>query len=217
MYQMSKKAAFSNRERRLVWLLASGALNAMKSCDPSQSYWKIIDNYNRSFPNPNDHQIEVDLGRTFPGEEFYSDPEIIDQLRRVAIAYSVRNPEIGYCQGFNFIIGRFLKIMSEEEAFWMLTCLLESFMPIDYYSKMVGVIIDHNILNDLIQDRMPDLFEHMQRAFFDPKMVTFQWLSCLFAYNFSFHVIARIWDLFFLKGSKILFRVSLAILHMMKS
>ena len=51
---------------------------------------------------------------------------------------------------------------------------------------------------------------------FEPKVVTFQWFSCLFAYNFSADVIYRIWDLFFLKGSKILFRVSLAIMHIMK-
>ena len=48
--------------------------------------------------------------------------------------------------------------MNEEESFWMLTQLLESFMPIDYYSKMVGVIIDHNILNELIEDRIEDLY-----------------------------------------------------------
>ena len=61
IYQMSKKAAFKDFERKQAWLLASGAQNAMLSCHPTQSYWKIIDNYNRSFPNPNDHQIEVDL------------------------------------------------------------------------------------------------------------------------------------------------------------
>ena len=55
MYQLSKKATYTNIERRQCWLLASGALNSMYSCHPSQSYWKIIDNYDRSFPNPNDH------------------------------------------------------------------------------------------------------------------------------------------------------------------
>ena len=64
-------------------------------------------------------------------------------------------------------------IMSEEESFWMLANLLESFMPIDYYSKMVGVIVDHNILNALIEERIPDLYEHLTSAMFDPKMVTF--------------------------------------------
>ena len=48
--------------------------------------------------------------------------------------------------------------MSEEESFWMLTHLIETFIPIDYYSKLVGAINDHNILNYLIEERMPDLW-----------------------------------------------------------
>jgi len=213
---MSKKPAFTDEERRQVWLLASGALNAMQSCHESQGYWSIIENFDRQFPNPNDHQIHVDLTRTFPGEDEYQNKEMIEKLRRVCKAYSVRNPEIGYCQGFNFIVGRFLKIMSEEEAFWMLTMLLESFIPLDYYAKLIGVLIDNNILKALIEERMPDLHSHLEEQFYDPSSVTFQWICCLFANNFSYHVIAKIWDLFFLKGSKILFRISLAMLHMMK-
>ena len=46
-------------------------------------------------------------------------------------------------------------------------------MSIDYYSKMVGVIVDHNILNVLIEEKIPDLYEHLSAAMFDPKMVTF--------------------------------------------
>ena len=78
MYQISKKPSYTEFERRQIWLLSSGALNAMLSAHPTQSYWKIIDSYNRSFPNPNDHQIDVDLERTFPGEDFYSDKEILE-------------------------------------------------------------------------------------------------------------------------------------------
>ena len=40
--------------------------------------------------------------------------------------------------------------MEEEQAFWMLTSLLENFIPIDYYSNMIGVMVDHNILNKFI-------------------------------------------------------------------
>jgi hypothetical protein len=43
-------------------------------------------------------------------------------LRRVLRAYSYYDPEVGYCQGMNFIAGMFLTIMSEEEAFWLLVC-----------------------------------------------------------------------------------------------
>lgn len=30
----------------------------------------------------------------------------------------------------------------EEEAFWIFTMMVESILPIDYYSNMVGVLID---------------------------------------------------------------------------
>lgn len=59
--------------------------------------------------------------------------------------------------------------MDEEQAFWMLTSLLENFIPIDYYSNMIGVMVDHNILNHFIEDRIPDLYHHMMNNFFDPK------------------------------------------------
>ena len=137
-------------------------------------------------------------------------------MRRVCLAYTIRNPEVGYCQGFNFIVGRLLRIMSEEEAFWMMSSLLESFLPLDYYCKMMGVILDHNILSELIKEKLPDLFDFLMDAMCDPKNHTFQWFSCLFSYNFSAEVTSRIWDLFFLKGAKILFRISLAILHIIK-
>jgi hypothetical protein len=43
-------------------------------------------------------------------------------LRRVLRAYSYYDPEVGYCQGMNFIAGMFLTQMNEEEAFWLLVC-----------------------------------------------------------------------------------------------
>lgn len=86
----------------------------MRSCDKSTSYSAILIHYDRSFPNPNYQQIQVDLHRTFPDEEFYKDPIILKTMENILGAYTVRNPTIGYCQGFNFIVGRLLKLMSEE-------------------------------------------------------------------------------------------------------
>ena len=40
---------------------------------------------------------------------------------------------LGYCQGFNFIVGRLLQVMTEEEAFWTFTCIVENIMPVDYF------------------------------------------------------------------------------------
>jgi Rab-GTPase-TBC domain len=42
----------------------------------------------------------------------------------------------------NFIVARLLNFMSEEEAFWCLTMLVETILPIDYFSNMVGIMVD---------------------------------------------------------------------------
>ncbi len=67
---------------------------------------------------------------------------MINPLRNVLVAYTKRNPTVGYCQGMNFIVGRLLRFLDEDEAFWVLTMLLETILPLDYYANMVGVLID---------------------------------------------------------------------------
>lgn len=53
--------------------------------------------------NPASKQIELDLLRTLPTNKHYSCPtsEGIQKLRNVLLAFSWRNPDIGYCQGLN--------------------------------------------------------------------------------------------------------------------
>jgi GTPase-activating protein len=52
-------------------------------------------------------QIEKDLHRTFPEENFFKNPNNFSVLKNILVAYSYRNPNVGYCQGMNFIAGRF--------------------------------------------------------------------------------------------------------------
>jgi hypothetical protein len=60
----------------------------------------------------------------------------------VLYTYVKRNPTVGYCQGMNFIAGRLLQYLNEEETFWALCQIIETMLPPDYYSNMVGVLID---------------------------------------------------------------------------
>ena len=124
---------------------------------PHTEYDSIIDHYNKQFPTSNRHQIAVDMPRTFPDESFFKNnkdetrestleeklgQEVLDVISRVCTAYSVRNAHLGYSQGFNFIVGRLLQVLTEEEAFWTFTCIVERLMPIDYFQQMVGARID---------------------------------------------------------------------------
>lgn len=89
------------------------------------------------------------------------------------MAYIKRNPTIGYCQGMNFVAGRLLKVLSEEEAFWVMCCLLESILPLDYYSNMVGVLVDQRIFFDLIRKQMQDLHKHLDTIKLDLNLIAF--------------------------------------------
>ncbi len=94
--------------------------------------------------------------------------------------------------------------------------MVESILPLDYYSNMVGALIDQRIFYQLFKQNIPDLCDHLEEAGFDPSLLAFQWLVCVLSYNLPQDVSDRVWDLFFLKGPKIIFRISLALLHLMK-
>ena len=67
----------------------------------------------------------------------------IPKLRRVLLAYSLHNPTIEYCQGFNRIAAIALLFLDEEDAFWCLVYIVEVLMPESYYSKqMLGIQVD---------------------------------------------------------------------------
>lgn len=80
---------------------------------------------------------------------------------------------------------------------------------------MLGARVDQLVVTQLLKEKMPKLLQHMEKCYFDPSMITLQWFSCLFSYNFNFEVLQRLWDVFFLKGDKVLFRISLAIYHLL--
>jgi len=38
---------------------------------------------------------------------------------------------------------------------------------------------------------MPDVFVHLESVGFDPSLLAFQWLACLFSYNLPIEVMMR--------------------------
>ncbi len=130
--------------------------------------------------------------------------------------YVKRNPTVGYCQGLNFIVAHFLRYMEEEETFWAVCSLIESLLPVDYYSAMIGVLIDQKIFIKIVKVTMPILWAHLKRLSLDPSLVTLQWFICLFSYNLNRDASDEVWDNLFLNGSKVLFRAALALISLIE-
>lgn len=194
--------------RREAWLVCSGARRKMQQ-NPGY-YLELL--HKKEVDTTYIEQIELDAPRTFPHHPYFGE-EGQSKLKRVLVAYSRRNPKVGYCQSMNFVTGMLLLFMKEEEAFWMLVTIIEELLPQDYYGEsLVGVQADQRVLDTLLMEKLPHVATHFERLGFTLPLITTQWFSCLFVKDLGAELALRVWDCMFNEGSKILFRVSLALI-----
>eukprot|EP00163_Fabomonas_tropica_P005820 TRINITY_DN1545_c0_g1_i1.p1 TRINITY_DN1545_c0_g1~~TRINITY_DN1545_c0_g1_i1.p1 ORF type:complete len:123 (-),score=18.39 TRINITY_DN1545_c0_g1_i1:264-632(-) len=82
-------------------------------------YQGLLDAY-RENESVSTKQVDNDLQRTFPNHKVIDTDEYLRKMRRVLVAYSWRNPKVGYCQSMNFVCATALLFLSEEETFWLI-------------------------------------------------------------------------------------------------
>uniref|UniRef100_A0A8B9MI84 TBC1 domain family member 2B n=1 Tax=Accipiter nisus TaxID=211598 RepID=A0A8B9MI84_9AVES len=164
--------------------------------------------------NPASKQIELDLLRTLPNNKHYSSPtsEGIQKLRNVLLAFSWRNPDIGYCQGLNRLVAIALLYLEQEDAFWCLVTIVEVFMPRDYYTKtLLGSQVDQRVFKDLMSEKLPRLHAHFEQYKVDYTLITFNWFLVVFVDSVVSDILFKIWDSFLYEGPKVIFRFALAL------
>ncbi|XP_036399716.1 TBC1 domain family member 2B-like [Megalops cyprinoides] len=180
----------------------------------AQGYYESLLGLARERQNPASKQIELDLLRTLPNNKHYSCPasEGIHKLRNILLAFSWRNPDIGYCQGLNRLVAVALLYLEEEEAFWCLVAIVEVFMPRDYYTKtLLGSQVDQRVLKDLMNEKLPRLHSHFEMHKVDFSLITFNWFLVVFVDSVVSDILFKIWDAFLYEGPKIIFRFALAL------
>lgn len=230
------------------WFFARGdeMLSRNKGC-----YQKLLDKF-QSLPKsqlPDLEVIERDLHRTFPDNihfhrESYSkeEPLKIQSLRRVLIAFSIYDQDIGYCQSMNFIAGLLLLFMDEEKAFWMLVIITKKYLPGVHSINLEGVNVDQGVLLICIKQYLPEFWSNIQQSIINSNgkisssnsnndnyeininelinklppitLSTASWFMSCFIGIVPIETTLRIWDCLFYEKSHFLFKVSLAILKL---
>ena len=164
-------------------------------------------------------QIEKDLRRTFPGEEYFKDSNNIEKLRNILTCYFNRNLS-GYTQGCNFIVGRLLEFIGDEEkVFWTFSQLMENILSVDYFSQMLGVYVEVDILMCLLRDLYtPDMLKQLEKkdTLIYLQNILLQWFISLFIIKFPKKLQLFIWDIFFIEKKIVLYKVSISLLHKYK-
>uniref|UniRef100_A0A3Q3J166 TBC1 domain family member 4 n=1 Tax=Monopterus albus TaxID=43700 RepID=A0A3Q3J166_MONAL len=161
------------------------------------------------------HAILIDLGRTFPTHPYFQVQLGAGQLSLYNIlkAYSLLDPEVGYCQGLSFIAGVLLLHMREEDAFNMLKFLMYDIgLRKQYRPDMIILQIQMYQLSRLLHDYHRDLYSHLEQQEIGPSLYATPWFLTAFASHFPLGFVARVFDMLFLQGSEVIFKVALSLL-----
>ena len=195
------------------WFISSGA---RRECIRHPNYYKFIcENYpNNKNSIREEREIEKDIKRSFPEENFFRDNKNLERFRRILNSYYKRNLS-GYTQGCNQIVGRLFETVDDEEkTFWIFSQLMEDILTVDYYSRMLGIFTDIDIVICLLRDLyLPDIVQKLEKTsgfqiLFDTLV---KWFVTLFIEHFPKKFQLLVWDLLFLDKKIVLYKVSIAL------
>lgn len=163
-------------------------------------------------------QIQMDITRTLTDNIFFRTGPGVQKLNEVLLAYSRRNPEVGYCQGMNLITACLLLIMpTEEDAFWILATMIEDILPQHYYDQhLLTSRADQSVLRGYVGELLPRLSAHLDALEIELEALTFQWFLSVFTDCLSAEALFRVWDVVLCMhdGSTFLFQIALALLKL---
>lgn len=160
--------------------------------------------------------INKDLRRTFPEHPQFDE---IGQasLERVLRAYSIYNPDVGYCQGMNFIAAFLLIFLPEIEAFWIFSQLMDHYgASLLFMKKMSFLKMLKYQYSNLLRVHLPAVFRCLEENGIAPDLYAVQWFLTLFTYSFDFNTVVRIWDMIFARGLNSIVFIALAIVKILQ-
>ena len=166
--------------------------------------------------------IDTDVSRTCVSEKSQ------EQLRRLLRAYVMYNPEVGYCQGMNFIVRLLMDISTDEsEIFWLLVKFCDRHEDAHDHSlhtnvfrsdfKALEPLVDQ--LRQLLRIHLPQVDAHLRVHDVDISFCATRWIITLFA-NFDTlgpAQVLRLWDLYVLDHWRVIFGAAMAVLLALQS
>jgi len=177
-----------------------------------ERYLKSVEElHTQSLPDVS-RQIELDIPRTHPT---WMQDEQKAVLRRVLNAYSVCNPDVGYCQGMNFLAMVFLLLgFSESMILAGLVYIIEDVLPGCHARGLEGYLRDAAVLDALVHHRLPAV--HLQLEALDVQMLVLgvDHFVSLMAGKWPLASVVRLWDFVLSEGSRGVFASFLALIEL---
>lgn len=194
--------------RNWVW---SDTLKALSR--PIDYFHLLSEMMEKPINDKNLHEIiDIDVARSYQGNDAMP-PQI---LKNILKTYSFYNPELGYCQGMNYIVGTiYLQIQDEALAFKILISLIDKFQMKSLFIKNLPKLKQFFYqLDRIIGLFLPELHEKFKEISICSGHFSSSWFITLYSSVLQNRpdLLYPIWDMFLLDGWKTIFKVAVAIL-----
>ena len=162
-------------------------------------------------------EIGRDMHRTFMTEKFKKGNGK-QMLENILISLGFVRPEIGYCQGMNFIAGALINLIDDEEkCFWIFLTFIDNIqLNLLYLKNMPDFLIRVYQLKNFIEFYFPKLSNHLRRTQINIDLFFSKWLLTIFSNYFPFDILYQVWDVFIIDKWKALFKFCMIIIFFMK-
>ena len=162
-------------------------------------------------------QINKDINRTFYTEKFKTGNGK-DMLNNILTIIAFIRPEIGYCQGMNFIVGALINIFDDEEiCFWIFLHFIDNIdLKTLYLQNMPDYLIKLYQLNYFIKENFPKMYNHLKTNRINMDIFFSKWILTIFSNFLPFETLYNVWDIFLLDKWKAIFKFSLLISYYME-
>ena len=169
----------------------------------------------------------IDVPRTFTHALRIPD-STLESLGRVLNAYANLNPEVGYCQGMNFVAGLLIRVVApsasyvtleeEEEIFWTFVSLMDYDSLRDFYREGFPLLMKYTMaFYELMRIEIPDLFAHFEKEGVSPSLFLHQWYLSLFINCLPFPTVLILWDSIITDGLPVVLSLSISLLKVLKN
>ena len=139
-------------------------------------------------------------------------------LDNILTVVSFIRPEIGYCQGMNFIVGALINFINNEETcFWIFLHFIDNIGLKDLYlQNMPEYLIKLYQLNYFIKEYFPKMHHHLKTNRINLDIFFSKWILTIFSNFLTFETLYNVWDVFIIDKLKAIFKFSIIIASYME-
>ncbi|KAL0248350.1 hypothetical protein GEMRC1_003586 [Eukaryota sp. GEM-RC1] len=162
--------------------------------------------------------IVTDIPRTFPSLSFFSDGPWKEALHDCLQAFVEYRLDIGYVQGMSFICAILLLFLETLPAFVCFSNLIVNNPILNsfYTFNQERIEVFYNVFDHLLHQFLPRQASHLKSIDLHCSLFLHDWFNTVYSRCLSLECVSRIWDLWFLDGDVVLYRVALSILFLIR-